>query len=85
MSRPRICPICKTPMAYIQESEAIGGEKRLTRYYKCPACGAKIVDEVLRVVRVNGEVRIIIEQNGSGKLIRPQRAPRRRLPPRKAR
>ena len=73
----RLCPICKTPMAYIQETERMGEERRILRYYKCPACGARVIDEVLRIRKVNGSVIITLEQNGSGKIIHHQRHPRR--------
>lgn len=78
MSKPVLCPRCKAPMAYIQEIERVGDERRITRYYKCPACGTKILDEVIRIHRVNGSVVIMVEQNGHGKIIQPQRTRRHR-------
>lgn len=78
MSKPVLCPRCKAPMAYIQEIERVGDERRITRYYKCPACGTKILDEVIRIYRVNGSVVIMVEQNGHGKIIQPQRIRRHR-------
>ena len=57
-----LCPNCKVPMVYVQEVERVGNERRIVRYYKCPACGAKIMDEVLKIIRVNGSVKLIAEQ-----------------------
>jgi transcriptional regulator NrdR family protein len=78
----KLCPICKTPMVYIQETERAGDERRIVRYYKCPACGTRVIDEVLKVRRVNGSIVILIEQNGSGKVIQSQRPQRRQKPSR---
>lgn len=44
-----LCPRCKIPMDYVMEAEKVGGERRLTRYYQCPACRTKILDERITV------------------------------------
>ena len=49
-----LCPTCKIPMVYMSEAERVGGETRITRYYICPACKRKIVDEKIIVTR-NGD------------------------------
>jgi len=71
-----LCPRCKVPMDYLSETEkSISGNRRvtkITRYYKCPVCGRRILDEVL-IIR-NGENSIIIEShtNGARKILKRQ-------------
>jgi hypothetical protein len=36
-------------MDYVMEAEKVGGERRLTRYYQCPACRTKILDERITI------------------------------------
>ena len=47
-----LCPRCRVPMDYVSESERMGSERRITRYYVCPACRTKMLDERI-VVRVD--------------------------------
>ncbi|MEB3816970.1 MAG: hypothetical protein LRS46_03410 [Desulfurococcales archaeon] len=61
-----LCPRCHVPMSYIQESERRGVERRIERYYRCPICGLKIVDEILRVIKINGSIRLVVEKYVDG-------------------
>jgi Zn-finger nucleic acid-binding protein len=63
--RAKLCPRCKIPMVYVQEVEKSGSERRVVRYYKCPLCGLKLLDEVMKIIRVNGSVKIIISPTES--------------------
>ncbi|MCE4608129.1 MAG: hypothetical protein F7B61_04125 [Caldisphaeraceae archaeon] len=71
-----LCPRCKVPMDYLSETEkSISGNRRvtkITRYYKCPVCGRRILDEVL-TIKNNGDG-IIIEShtNGARKILKRQ-------------
>ncbi len=49
-----LCPTCKIPMVYMSEAERVGGETRITRYYVCPACKRRIIDEKI-IVNRNGD------------------------------
>lgn len=57
-ARPVLCPRCKVPMVYMMEAEKNSSGRRITRYYKCPACGTKIIVEKLLVKYVDGKVKI---------------------------
>jgi len=63
--RVKLCPHCKIPMVYVQEVERSGTERRIVRYYKCPLCGLRQLDEVMKIVRTNGSVEIIISPTQS--------------------
>jgi predicted RNA-binding Zn-ribbon protein involved in translation (DUF1610 family) len=53
------CPRCGTPMIYLVEKEKNGkGEARITRYFRCPVCGTKIIDEVIMLRPVNGSIQV---------------------------
>lgn len=41
---------CKTSMDYMSEVER-GGEVRVSRFYRCPACGFRVLDERVTVRR----------------------------------
>ncbi len=60
-----ICPKCKVPMIYLMEAEKSGSERRITRYYKCPVCGTKIVVERLIVRLVDGHYKIYRVNTGN--------------------
>ncbi|MCE4628316.1 MAG: hypothetical protein F7C34_04120 [Desulfurococcales archaeon] len=54
------CPKCGAPMAYLVEKEKNGsGIIKITRYYRCPACGTKVIDEQLLIEPSNGVLKII--------------------------
>lgn len=69
------CPKCGAPMAYLVEKEKNGtGIVKITRYYRCPACGTKVIDEqiliepsdgVLKIIRLNIKRKIIYGNNSS--------------------
>ncbi len=51
-----LCPKCKIPMEYTLETEkSSNGVRRLIRYYKCLACGTRIIDEVI-IINPNGKL-----------------------------
>jgi uncharacterized protein YbaR (Trm112 family) len=79
-----LCPKCKVPMVYLMEAEKSGSEKRITRYYKCPVCGTKIITEKLIVRVIDGHYKIL-RINTNGKIIYGRQAKTRANPRKKAR
>ena len=72
-----LCPVCGSEMDYVIEVEKTGSVRRITRYYRCPVCGTKIIDEKFEV-RVEGEAVIVRSLiNGEKPVIRGRR-PRRK-------
>jgi uncharacterized protein YbaR (Trm112 family) len=72
-----LCPRCKVPMDYLSETEkesnSNGKSIKITRYYKCPVCGRRIIDETL-IIRDDGTNTIIESHtNGARKLLEKQR------------
>ncbi|MEM1758671.1 MAG: hypothetical protein QXJ65_04720 [Acidilobaceae archaeon] len=64
-----LCPRCKVDMDYISETvKSNSGIKQLFRYYRCPACSYRLLDEKLSV-NVNGESLIIVFSMGSKRLL----------------
>ncbi len=64
------CPICKVPMMYLMEKEKkSSGEIRITRFYRCPVCGTKIIDERLLLKPVNGSIVVYSLSNGEKQII----------------
>ncbi len=58
-----ICPKCGAEMEYIIEKERLGnGETRIRTYYRCPVCGTIIVDQKIFLERVDGYIKVLIEQ-----------------------
>ena len=56
-----LCPQCKIPMEYTLETEkSSNGTRKLIRYYKCPACGTQVTDEVI-IIESNGNASIILK------------------------
>lgn len=72
-----MCPKCKVPMDYLSETEKTSNNSgktiKITRFYKCPVCGRRVIDEVL-TIKDDG-INTIIEShtNGARKLIEKQR------------
>lgn len=67
--RPILCPKCKIPMEYTLETEkSSNGHRRLIRYYKCPACGTQVVDEVI-TIEINGSASILLRISDEKKTI----------------
>ena len=76
-----LCPRCRVPMDYLIELEKLAsGERRITRYYKCPVCGTRIIDEKYSIRLVDGRIVITSLLNGQPRIIlsRPTRQARRR-------
>jgi len=70
-------------MEYRIEVESLAsGEKRITRYYKCPVCGTIIIDEKYAIKPENGTIKIINLTNGQKKIIYSRVQTRPRRPPR---
>ena len=81
-----VCPKCGVPMVYLIEKEKNSkGEVRITRFYRCPVCGTKIIDEKLILRPVDGRILVFSLINGEkpivpGRVIRvPSRRPRRSI------
>ena len=78
-----LCPRCKIPMDYVMEAEKVGAERRLTRYYQCPACRTKILDERI-TIKSNTKYLIVTildySSNGSRPIISTPRERIRRGP-----
>ena len=65
------CPKCGAPMIYHAEKEKNSrGETRITKYFRCPVCGTKIIDEKLLIKPVNGSLKIL-DLTGEGPTIIP--------------
>jgi len=77
-----LCPKCKVPMIYTMEAEKSGTERRITRYYRCPVCGTKIIVEKLVVRIVDGHYKVY-KVNAANKVIYGQQQARRRTSPRR--
>ena len=60
----KLCPRCKVETRFMIEAELMGSTKRILRYYKCPVCGAKYINERVTISRVNGGVRVVFEELG---------------------
>ena len=57
------CPRCGTRMEYWVEIEVDGSDgRRVKYYYRCPRCGYRINDAVVRVKRSNGSIAITVEE-----------------------
>ena len=57
------CPRCRAEMEYIIEKERLGnGELKIRTYYRCPICGTIVSDQVLSVERINGHVKVLVEE-----------------------
>ncbi len=81
------CPKCGATMTFLVEKERSNGTTKVTRYYKCPVCGTKVIFEQFLVRRVDGVIRITWLTNGNPKIIYGtlRRAPRPRKNARKPR
>ena len=55
-----LCPKCRIPTSYVSETEKSNGETRIVRYYKCPACWGKILDEEVTVAKWDDRVEVRI-------------------------
>jgi DNA-directed RNA polymerase subunit RPC12/RpoP len=72
------CPKCGALMAYLVEKEKNGkGEIRITRYYRCPVCGTKVIDERILVKPVDGKIQVFSLTNGKRQIIYSVRKPLR--------
>ncbi len=70
-------------MVFMVEKERNGkGETRITRYYRCPVCGTKVVFERLVIRPVNGKFVVLSLLNGREEVIP---GARRSLKPKKLR
>ncbi len=78
-----LCPKCKVPMIYTMEAEKSGTERRITRYYKCPVCGTKIIVEKLVVRIVDGHYKVY-KIDPANKIIYGQQPVRRKTIPKRA-
>ncbi|MCE4598823.1 MAG: hypothetical protein F7C81_01320 [Desulfurococcales archaeon] len=66
-----LCPVCKIPMDYAMETEKnSNGERRITRYYLCPACGTRVIDEQLLITIEENTVKVLVLGNGKQTIIR---------------
>lgn len=64
MSKIALCPRCKTEMRYVTEVGRSDGSKQVFRYYYCPACSLRLLDESFRVT-IDGEAVVIRFSQGS--------------------
>ena len=81
-----LCPRCKISMDYYIERERLGnGSRRITMYYKCPACNTVIVDERISITIGPEGASVEIRKDGSliGKSRRNKRGRRNRNSSRK--
>ena len=59
-----LCPRCKVPMLYASERVRDSRGTRITRYYLCPACRSKLVDERMEVAEAGGMVEVRVTVDG---------------------
>ncbi len=58
------CPKCGSEMEYIIEKERLGnGELKIRTYYRCPVCGTIVGDQVLSVERIDGHIKVLVEES----------------------
>jgi len=70
MDRQVLCPKCGVEMIYqIEKEKSSSGEIRITRYYKCPVCGTKIIDERLVLRPIDGKILVFSLINGKKPII----------------
>ena len=55
-----LCPKCRIPTSYVSETEKSNGTARVVRYYKCPACWGKLLDEEVTVNRIGDRIEVRI-------------------------
>lgn len=79
MGKGVLCPVCGSEMDYVIEVEKTGSVRRITRYYRCPACGTKIIDEKFEVRLEEDKIIVRSLINGAKPVIKGRR-PRRRHP-----
>ncbi len=53
-----ICPRCRVPMYYGSERVKDSSGVTVTRFYQCPACRSKLVDEKM-VVKLAGDTAVV--------------------------
>jgi DNA-directed RNA polymerase subunit RPC12/RpoP len=54
------CPRCRIKMEFLVEAELGQASKTIKYFYKCPACGTRILDQEVRTRRDNDKVVIDI-------------------------
>lgn len=59
-----LCPRCKIPMEYVSVTEKSSSGAKILRYYRCPACHTRLIDERIDVVRVDGGYRVKVVADG---------------------
>ncbi len=59
-----LCPRCKIPMEYVSVTEKSGEGAKILRYYRCPACHTRLIDERIDVVRVDEGFKVKVTVDG---------------------
>jgi len=74
-----LCPRCKIPMEYVSVTEKSSSSVKVLRYYRCPSCHTRVIDERIDIVKSDGgyKVRIVVDGKTVISVARPQK--RRRL------
>jgi len=63
-----LCLRCKTSMEYVSEVER-GSEVRISRFYRCPLCGFRILDERVTIKRSEDGLVLEVSMPTNRKLI----------------
>ncbi|BBG23923.1 hypothetical protein [Sulfuracidifex tepidarius] len=50
------CPRCRVKMEFLVEAELGDSSKTIKYFYKCPACGARVLDQEVRTRKDNEKV-----------------------------
>ncbi|MCE4603476.1 MAG: hypothetical protein F7B20_00725 [Aeropyrum sp.] len=58
-----VCPRCKIPMYYAGETVKESGRHTATRFYVCPACRLKLVDERIVIVPASTGLEVSITED----------------------
>ncbi|QIW24260.1 hypothetical protein EWF20_08960 [Sulfolobus sp. S-194] len=63
MKNELLCPKCNIKMDFIAEAENSSDGNKIVRYfYRCPACGTRLNDEIINIKKENDSMIIKISQ-----------------------
>ncbi|AWR97699.1 hypothetical protein DFR86_09160 [Acidianus sulfidivorans JP7] len=57
-----LCPKCGIRMEFMAESESSGNKKEVRYFYRCPACGTRIIGSTMEITKKDNDIVIKILQ-----------------------
>ena len=57
-----LCPKCGIRMEFMAETESNTEGREVRYYYRCPACGTKINETILKILKRDSSVIIKVQQ-----------------------